>query len=65
MKNSIWKRLWICCEKDVVMTIIIIIVIIIIIIIIISFMQGIYTYISETIYVPKEFCLYYSWCLYR
>ena len=34
--------------------IIIIIIIIVIIIIIISFMQGIYTYIPETNYVPRE-----------
>jgi len=44
--------------------------IIIIIIIIITFMQGIYTYIPETNYVPREYsvaaiCCYYSWCLYR
>jgi len=49
---------------------IIIIIIVIIIIIIISFIQGIYTYIPETNYVPKEyslqlFCCYSSWCLYR
>ena len=47
-----------------------IIIIIIIIINIISFMQGIYTYIPETNYVPREYsvaaiCCYYSWCLYR
>ena len=47
------------------------IIIIIIIIIIISFMQGIYTYIPETNYVPREYgvaailLLYYSWRLYR
>ena len=35
--------------------IIIIIIIIIIIVIIISFMQGIYTYIPETNYVPREY----------
>ena len=35
--------------------IIIVIIIIIIIIIIISFMQGIYTYIPETNYVPREY----------
>jgi len=46
-------------------------IIIIIIIIIISFIQGIYTYIPETNYVPREytvlqlFCCYYSWCLFR
>ena len=34
---------------------IIVIIIIIIIIIIISFMQGIYTYIPETNYVPREY----------
>jgi len=39
----------------------------IIIIIIISFMQGIYTYIHETNFVPREYSvaaimLYYSWC---
>jgi len=50
--------------------IIIIIIIIIIISIIISFMQGIYTFIPETNFVPREyvlqlFCCYYSWCLYR
>ena len=46
------------------MTIIIIIIIIIIIVIIIiiiilgiSFMQGIYTYIPETNYVPREHCV--------
>ena len=37
------------------MFIIIITIIIIIIIIIISFMQGIYTHIPETIYVPREY----------
>ena len=42
----------------------------IIISIIISFMQGIYTYIPETNYVPGNtvlqlFCCHYSWCLYR
>ena len=45
------------------------IIIIIIIIIIISFMQGIYTYIPETVSlrntVLQLFCCYYSWCLYR
>jgi len=35
--------------------IIIIVIIIIIIIIIISYMQGIYTYIPETNYVPREY----------
>jgi len=45
--------------------IIIIIIIIIISIIIISFMQGIYTYIPETNYVPREYSCHYSWCLYR
>jgi len=33
------------------------IIIIIIIIIIISFMQGIYTYIPETNYIPREYCV--------
>ena len=46
------------------------IIIIIIIIIIMSFMQGIYTYIPETNYVPREYSVaaslfFYSWCLYR
>ena len=36
-------------------TSVIIIIIIVVIIIIISFMQGIYTYIPETIYVPREY----------
>ena len=50
--------------------IIIIIIVIIIIIIIISFMQGIYRYISETNDVLGNtvfhlFCHYYLWCLYR
>jgi len=40
---------------DIIIVIIIIIVIVIIIVIIISFMQGIYTYISETNYVPREY----------
>ena len=35
----------------------IIIIIIIMIVIIISFMQGIYTYIPETNYVPREYCV--------
>jgi len=41
--------------------------IIIIIIIIISFMQGIYTYIPETDYVPREYSVaaILSWCLYN
>ena len=34
---------------------VIIIIIIIIIIVVVSFMQGIYTYISETDYVPREY----------
>ena len=50
--------------------VLIIIIIIIIIIIVISFMQGIYIFIPETNYVPREysvaaFCCYFSWCLYR
>jgi hypothetical protein len=36
---------------------IIIVIIIIIIILRISFMQGIYTYIPETIHVPREKCV--------
>jgi hypothetical protein len=48
------------CHRDFVLQIIycileIIIIIIIIIIIVISFMQGIYTYIPETNYVPREY----------
>jgi len=44
--------------------------IIIIIIIVISFMQGIYTYIPGTNYVPSEYSvaailLLLSWCLYH
>jgi len=39
----------------IIIIIIIIIIVIIIIIIIISFMQGIYTYIPETNYVPREY----------
>jgi len=39
----------------IIVVIIIIIVVIIIIIIILSFMQGIYTYFPETIYVPREY----------
>ena len=47
-----------------------IIIIIIVIIIIIFFMQGIYTHIPETNYVPREYgvaaiLFFYSWCLYR
>ena len=38
---------------------IIIVIIIIVIIIIISFMQGIYTHIPETNYVPREYYYYY------
>ena len=49
---------------------IIIIIIIVIIIIIISFMQGIYTYIPDTNYVPREYSvaaiqLLLFRCLYR
>ena len=53
-------------RQFVVVFIIIIILIIIIIISIISFMQGIYTYIPETNYVPSEYSVAaYSWCIYR
>jgi len=46
----------------------IIIIIIIIIIIFFFFMQGIYTYIPQTNYVPREYsvaAILLSWCLYR
>jgi len=42
-------------NMDVVMNMVMMIIIIIIITIIISFMQGIYTYIPETNYVPMEY----------
>ena len=47
-----------CTSRDVefiLILILLLIIIIIIIIIIISFMQGIYTYIPETNYVPREY----------
>jgi len=40
--------------RPIIIIIVVVIIIIIIIIIIISFMQGIYTYIPETNYVPRE-----------
>jgi len=39
----------------IIIIIIVVVVVVIIIIIIISFMQGIYTYIPETNYVPREY----------
>jgi len=52
MRVAYWKRMnkWVNTW-----VIIIIIIIIIVIIIIITFMQGIYTYIPETNYVPREY----------
>ena len=41
--------------RDTAFVVVVVVVVIIIIIIIISFMQGIYTYIPETDYVPREY----------
>jgi len=54
----------------IIIIIIVVVVVVIIIIIIISFMQGIYTYIPETNYVPRVYSvaailLLLSWCLDR
>ena len=49
--------------------IIIIIIIVVVVVVVISFMQGIYTYIPETNYVPREYSAaailsLRLWCLY-